>query len=162
LFRQLFPLNNASKEDTEEIIQEIFLKVWENRELLPAIQSFQAYVFRMGRNIMVTQFRKKTVRQRAAHELSQQSAATQGADDILFIEYHAIAREAIHRLPPRQRQIFELRTQHDLSLNEIAAYLGISLAAVKKQLYAAIDSIKTYLRKHAGWLIGLLLFFFRR
>jgi len=83
------------------------------------------------------------------------------ADDILFIEYHAIAREAIDRLPPRQRQIFELRTREDLSLNEIAVYLGISLAAVKKQLYAAINFIKTYLRRHAGWLTGLVFFLFR-
>lgn len=162
LFRLLFPLTHASKEDTEEIIQEIFLKIWENRALLPAIQSFQAYVFRMARNMMVSQFRKKTVQKKATQALSLQGepVTNRPADDILFIEYHAIAREAINRLPPRQRQIFELRTGEDLSLNEIAVHLGISLAAVKKQLYAAIDFIKDHLRRHAGWLTGLVLFFF--
>lgn len=159
LYRQLFPLTNDSKEETEEIIQELFLKIWEKRDTLIAIQSFQAYVFRMARNMMVNQYRKKTVRQRLSVELAHRGdhLHTSTEDDILFIEYHAIAREAIAQLPPRQRQIFDLRIHEDMSLNEISALLGISLPAVKKQLYAAINFVKTWLREHAGWLLTLMI-----
>jgi RNA polymerase sigma-70 factor (ECF subfamily) len=159
LYRQLFPLTHESKEDTEEIIQELFLKIWEKRDVLIAIQSFQAYVFRMARNIMVSQYRKKTVRQRLFVELEHQGdhLCTLTEEDILFVEYKSIALEAIAQLPPRQRQIFELRTEEDLSLNEIATLLGIGLPAVKKQLYAAINFVKAWLRRHAGWLVGLIM-----
>ena len=60
-------------------------------------------------------------------------------DGLLFEEYYAIAMEAIGRLPPRQKQIFNLRHTEDLSLSEIAGELRISLHAVKKQLYPPPD-----------------------
>ena len=156
LYKLLFPLTNASKADTEEIIQDLFLRIWERREVLVSIQSFQAYVFRMARNMMVSQYRKRNVRNRLSVELARQSdqQSVQTTDDILYVEYHALAREAIDRLPPRQRQIFDLRTREDMSLGEIADLLGISLHAVKKQLYEAIRFVREWLRKHAGWLIA--------
>ena len=159
LYRQLFPLTNDSKEDTEEIIQELFLKIWEKRDILITIQSFQAYVFRMARNMMVNQHRKKMAQKRLSLELAHQGnyLSALPEDDILFIEYQVIACKAIAQLSPRQRQIFELRTLEDMSLNEIAALLGISLPAVKKQLYAAINFVKTRLREHAGWLVSLII-----
>jgi RNA polymerase sigma-70 factor (ECF subfamily) len=158
LYKLLFPLTNESKQDTDEIIQEIFIKIWEKKEVLIAIHSFQAYVFRMGRNMLVSQYRKRKANKRLYDELGQQSdgVTNQPADDILFIEYQAIAHDAIALLSPRQREVFELRTKEDLSLNEIAAHLQITLSAVKKNLYAAIGFIKTRLREEGGWLISLL------
>lgn len=162
LYRLLYPLTNESKEDTEEIIQEIFLRIWEKKEILFAVQSFKAYVFRMGRNIMVDQFRKRSVRKRLAAEVSGLASDTAPGleDDLLFIEYQTIAAQAIDRLPPRQRQIFDLRTKEDMSLNDISAELGIGLPAVKKQLYEAIHSVKAWLQEKAGWAVSAILIFF--
>jgi RNA polymerase sigma factor (sigma-70 family) len=166
LYRQLFPLTRDSKPDTEEIIQDVFLRIWEKKETLIALQSFGAYSFRIARNIMVDRHRRQALHKSASSELAHRAGGRPLTDpihdDILFLEYQAIARQAIERLPRRQRQIFELRTLEDRSLGEIAGLLGISLAAVKKQLYTALRFIRQWLREHAGWFPGLLLLLARR
>jgi RNA polymerase sigma-70 factor (ECF subfamily) len=160
LHRLLYPLTNENKQDTDEIIQEIFLTIWEKREVLIAIQSFQAYVFRMGRNMLVSRFRKEKVKQRYIREIeNKQDVQTEPAfdNDILLVEYRTLVMEAIGCLPPRQKEVFKLRTEAELSLKEIARTLQISLPAVKKNLYTAIRCIRTHVHKRGGWLISLLL-----
>jgi RNA polymerase sigma-70 factor (ECF subfamily) len=159
LIRFLYPLAGGSPADAEEVAQEVFLKIWEKREVMMTILSFEAYIFRMARNIMVSRWRRKMAARRAEEQMSRwgEALSSQTEDDILLVEYHDIARKALATLPPRQRQIFELRTQQDLKLEEIAVHLGISLAAVKKQLYAAIDKVRAYLRRHAGLVLGLII-----
>jgi RNA polymerase sigma-70 factor (ECF subfamily) len=156
----LFPLTHENKQDTDEIIQDIFLTIWEKKEVLIAIQSFQAYVFRMGRNILVSRYRKEKVKQRYIREIENRQP-TQPAlipdNDILLVEYKTQVMEAIGCLSPRQKEVFMLRTEEDLSLKEIARVLKISLPAVKKNLYAAIRLIRTHLRERGGWLLPLIL-----
>lgn len=160
LYKQLFPLTHENKQDTDEIIQDIFLTIWEKKEVLIAIQSFQAYVFRMGRNILVSRYRKEKVKQRYIREIENRQP-TQPAlipdNDILLVEYKALVMEAICCLSPRQKEVFMLRTEEELSLKEIARVLKISLPAVKKNLYAAIRLIRTHLRERGGWLLPLIL-----
>ena len=161
LHKLLYPLTHESKQDTDEIIQDIFLNIWEKKEILIAIQSFQAYVFRMGRNMLVNRYRKEQIKKRAIREIeSQRSAyvASMPDNDILLVEYQAIVAEAINHLTPRQKEVFTLRTGEDLSLKEIAVTLKISLPAVKKNLYAAIHFIRAHLRERGGWLIPLILY----
>lgn len=160
LHKLLYPLTNENRQDTDEIIQEIFLTIWEKREVLIAIQSFQAYVFRMGRNMLVSRFRKEKVKQRYIREIENKQdvqAAPSLDNDILLVEYKALVMEAIGCLPPRQKEVFMLRTEEELPLKEIARTLQISLPAVKKNLYTAIRCIRTHLHKRGGWLITFLL-----
>jgi RNA polymerase sigma-70 factor (ECF subfamily) len=160
LYKLLYPLTNENKQDADEIIQEIFLTIWEKKEVLIAIQSFQAYIFRMGRNMLVSRFRKEKVKQRYYREIeNKQAAHAEPAPDpdLLLVEYKTLVMEAIGCLPPRQKEVFILRTEADLSLKEIARTLQISLPAVKKSLYTAIRGIRTHLHKRGGWLISLAL-----
>ena len=160
LYKLLYPLTHENKPDTDEIIQDIFLAIWEKKEVLIAIQSFQAYVFRMGRNMLVSRFRKEKVKQRYIREIENQQYAQTAPtldNDILLVEYKALVMDAINRLPPRQKEVFTLRTEEDLSLKEIARTLKISLPGVKKNLYAAIRCIRAHLRERGGWLISLFL-----
>lgn len=160
LFKLLFPLTNENKQDTDEIIQDIFLTIWEKRDVLIAIQSFQAYVFRMGRNMLVSRYRKEKVKQRFISEIKNRQLAQQAVipdNDILLVEYKTIVMEAIDRLSPRQKEVFMLRTEEELALKEKARVLKISLPAVKKNLYAAIRCIRTHLYERGGWLISLIL-----
>lgn len=157
LYRLLYPLTHESKHDTEEIIQDIFLSIWEKRAMLLTVRSFQPFIFRMARNRLIDQYRKGVTRKRIAEgpEIQQMHPATDPSADLLYTEYHAIALKAIDTLPPRQKQIFLMRTQEEMPLNEIAEKLSISLAAVKKQLYAAIGSVKTILRQEGEWCVLL-------
>jgi RNA polymerase sigma-70 factor (ECF subfamily) len=162
LYKAVYPLTNKSREDTEEIIQELFVKLWDKRDKMLTIQSFRPFIFRMARNRVVDWYRKNERQKNYALfcHTSDQTEAVSVADELLFEEYHSIAMQAIDRLSVRQRQIFNLRHTNDLSLNEVADELQISIHAVKKQLYEATRFIKEYLRKHGDWVIFLPFLFF--
>jgi RNA polymerase sigma-70 factor (family 1) len=162
LYKAVYPLTNRSKEDTEEIIQELFVKIWDRRDNMLTIQSFRPFVFRLARNRVIDWYRKNESKKSYCTFYSENygDGSVSVTDDLLFEEYYAIAMEAISRLPARQRQIFNLRHTEDLSLNEIAGKLRISLHAVKKQLYQATRFVREYLHKHGEWLVSMAILFF--
>jgi RNA polymerase sigma factor (sigma-70 family) len=163
LYRAVYPLTNKSKEDTEEIIQELFVKIWERRDSMLTIQSFRPFVFRVARNKVIDWYRKNESKKSFCTFYSEnlRDEAVSVTDGLLFEEYYAIAMEAIAKLSPRQKQIFNLRQTEGLSLSEIAGELRISLHAVKKQLYQATRFVREYLHKHGEWLVSMsfLIFF---
>ena len=163
LYKAVYPLTNRSKEDTEEIIQELFVKVWAKRDNLLTIQSFRPFIFRLARNRVIDWYRKNESKKSYCTFYSENygAASVSVTDDLLFEEYYAIAMEAIGKLSSRQKQIFNLRHTEDLSLIEIAEKLRISVHAVKKQLYQATRFVREYLHKHGEWLVSMpfLLFF---
>jgi RNA polymerase sigma-70 factor (ECF subfamily) len=162
LYKLVYPLTNRSKEDAEEIIQELFVNVWDRRDNLLTIQCFRPFIFRLARNRVIDWYRKKESKKDYCTFYSENYAgeAISVTDDLLFEEYYAIAMEAIAKLPSRQKQIFNLRHTRDLSLSEIAGELRISIHAVKKQLYQATRFVKEYLHKYGEWLVSLPFFFF--
>ena len=162
LYKAVYPLTNKSKEDTEEIIQELFVKIWDRRDNMLTIQSFRPFIFRMARNRVIDWYRKNESKKSYCTFYSEnhRDESVSVTDDLLFEEYYAIAMEAIARLPSRQKQIFNLRHTEDLSLPEIAGELQISLHAVKKQLYQATRFVREYLHKHGEWLVSVLFLFF--
>lgn len=162
LYKALYPLTNKSKEDTEEIIQELFVKIWDKRDKMLTIQSFRPFIFRMARNRVIDWYRKNEAKKDYStfyHEYSQ-SEVISVTDELLFEEYYSIAMEAIEKLSARQKQIFNLRHTEDLSLSEIAGELQISIHGVKKQLYEANHFVKEYLHKHGDWIVFLPFLYF--
>lgn len=142
-----------SNEDTEEIIQDIFLKVWLKREALIGIRSFEHYLFRMARNRIFDLVRQSRNRQSLMKQMylrvQEMEDATHDALD--FREYHDIAQEAINILPARKKQIFLMNARDEMTAREIAEVLGTTRTAVKKQLYEAIHFVKDHLRRYAEW-----------
>lgn len=153
LYRFVYPFANRSKEETEEVIQEIFLKVWLKRDTLTSITSFKAYLFKMAKNQLFDEFQKQRVRKEKTDQHAYLAEETTDAvyNKVVYAEYYAMATKAIGDLTPQRKRIFELRTQNEMSIDEIATHLKISHSAVKKQLYEAIGLVKTYLYKNAGW-----------
>jgi RNA polymerase sigma-70 factor (ECF subfamily) len=139
--------STRSRADAEEIIQDIFLKMWERRETLTAIRSLEDYLFIMAKNKLFDHARQQATRLKAVHELSagQVETGNTAEGDLIYKEYERAAMDAITKLPKRKQLIFFMRTQQSMSLNEIAAAFHISRSAVKKHLYASIHFIKQQL-----------------
>lgn len=145
----------ASHEDAEEIIQDVFLKIWLKRETLIGIRSFDDYLFRMAKNrifdaVQQSKLRIQLVRH-MGHQLQEGAETTY--NELIFQEYHTIAQEAINQLSPQKKKLFLLYTRDELTAREIAEQEGLSRMAVKKQLYEAIHFIKDHLRRHGEWLL---------
>lgn len=147
-----------SHEDAEEVIQDVFLKVWMKRETLPGILAFDDYLFRMAKNRLFD-IGKESARRRQLLRIvgpAEEPGSGDVHDDLLYREYHAAAQEAIRQLPERRKAIFLLNARDELSAREIAGRMGMSLPSVKKELREASYFIRDYLRRHAGWILLLI------
>jgi len=147
-----------SKADAEEIVQEVFYKVWEIRKTLKPELSFKAYIFKISYRMINELFLKVTREQLYKHEII---ATSLDADNNLEarIDYHSLlelVEKIVNGLPPRQKDIFIRRKKEDIPVKEIAAFLGISPKTVENHLNEALRTIKNGLMKEK---IGGLLFF---
>ena len=143
-------LFSKSKETSEEIVQDIFIMIWEKRETLTSINSFKSYLYRSAKNLLLDEIRKNQVKAKAAVILKPQTEEShEKADErLIYDEYYKIAEKAIELLPEKRKRIFLLRTREELSLDEIAEQLAISKSVVKKQLYAGISFVRKYMQQH--------------
>ena len=143
-----------SHEDTEEILQDIFLKVWIKKETLVGIRSFEDYLFRMAKNRifdMNRQFKSRLNLSRQLRQTSEESTDDSTFNALIFRQYHEIAQEAINLLPSRKRQIFLMNARDEMTAQEISDRLGTTRGAIKKQLFEASHFIKDHLHKKTGW-----------
>jgi RNA polymerase sigma-70 factor (family 1) len=161
-FRELFDLYKErfftfayglthSKVDAEEIVQDIFLKLWEARASLTSIEYPQSYMFTMVRNrtldLLAKIGRDQTLIKQVWSNIRQSEELT---EQILQAkESQKLIQDAVAGLPERKQRIFELSRQQGLNHDEIADLLGLSKQTVKNNLSEALKQIKTYLEQHS-------------
>jgi RNA polymerase sigma factor (sigma-70 family) len=158
LSQYIYPFANQSREDTEEVIQEVFLKIWEKRETLIQIRSFDNYLFRMAKNKLVDLLGKqKSIRNlHITYFESRGMSHTHPEQKLQYAEYYSMAHRAIDQLSPKLQAVFLLSSQEEMSLDDIAKKLDLPKETVKKRLYLASTSVKNYLRVNAEWLTILV------
>lgn len=159
LYRYIY-LFIRSKEDTEDLLQNVFTNIWLKNNALSDITSLRSYLFRASRNQVFNYLRNTKVKMRVHHQLA--TGEGRNMDDLneqlLFKQYYAIAKDAIDKLPARRKEVFKLNLEQGLDMHEIARQLGISTSAVKQHLYAASDFIRNYLQKHGEITVTLFIF----
>ncbi|WP_316750624.1 RNA polymerase sigma-70 factor [Pedobacter gandavensis] len=139
-----------SIEITEEIVQDVFIKVWLKRETLPGISSFSNYLFILSRNKTLNQLRKQ-----ARYSSHFQSLEKELETDLrveeendVYEDFRLLIDQAIEGLPPQQKRIFQLSRFERLKYEEIAQQLNLSSETVKKHMYLATKTIKEYVHSH--------------
>ena len=135
----------------EDVLQEVFLRIWLHRSELHAIENFQAYIAVVTRRVVLNEIRKQNrVRQR--HDLYQQSLLPQGMADALDGLQEKQHLDALHksltRLPPQQAAVFRLIKLQGLSREEAAVELRVSPETVKKHLGKAVRTVRAFLLVH--------------
>ena len=158
LYHYLYRFTKQSHETTEEIVQEVFLTIWEKRETLIGINSFERYLYITSKHKVLNLLKHEDYKNKLHISFcrTQDSAHSNTEKGILYDEYHKIALQAINNLPVKRKEVFLLSTQEELSLDEIAKHLGISKSRVKQQLYEGKNYIKKFLHKNSGWLALLI------
>ncbi len=160
LYKYIY-LFTRSKEETEEILQDIFLKIWEGREKLTEIESARNYLLQVAKNKVIDKVRSVQVRQRMLAEIrrSKQVFDSVTSDECAFREYYKVVQQAIDKLPPKRKLIFRMNIENGLSHDEIAAQLKISRSVVQKQFYSASHYVRKYLFEHGEISFSLLFAF---
>ena len=148
--------------DAQETIHEAFFRIWAKKEMLAMIRSFSDYAYVITKNILFTSLRRNKTREKVYRNIADSKIPYEenlADQQLVFEQYHKAAVAAISKLSDQKRQAFLLRTQEDLTIEEIAQHMGIAASTVKKHLYSAIETVKRELRSHGDWLI-LIAFYF--
>lgn len=137
----------GDKKDAEDLVQEVFVNIWEHRKSLDATMSVKNYIYRITVNCIFNFLKKKTVRARFVEtELQKGELLTNQTYDQVFL--HDLERSIIsivETLPPQQQKIFRLSRFEGLSHEEIANNLGLSVRTVENQIYRVLRIIKSKL-----------------
>lgn len=153
LFTFAFGLTH-SKVDAEEIVQDIFLKLWESRTTLSTIIYPQSYIYTMARNraldLLASTGRNQKLIQKVWANITQSEELTEHI--LQAKESQQLIYQAVAELTEKKQQIFELSRNDGLSHDEISNLLGISKQTVKNNLSEALKQIKLYLERHSALL----------
>lgn len=143
---------------SEEVVQELFVKIWEKRKTLDIDTSVKNYLFRSVRNGCLNQIQHDKVRQLHGRNLKDALMSEDPAGDY-FITPEMILKleEGIESLPEKRREIFRLSREEGLKYREIAEKLQISVKTVEVQMGLALKT----LRQKIGTLI-LLIFLIKK
>lgn len=134
--------------EAEEIVQEVFMKLWESRRRLDSDKSFYAYLFTIAFNAIKKKFNQKMKAERFKHDLfewlSQENPSLESR-----LDFEALIEKLeslIEGLPEKRKAIFLKRKKEGRSIDEIANELDISPKTVKNQITAAMNSLKKAFR----------------
>jgi RNA polymerase sigma-70 factor (family 1) len=138
-----------SKTLSDEVVQEIFLKIWCKKEALTDIAHFESYIFIMARN-QVFNLLKKIARERnLKNEIHYNSISFDLADSALEEQqFKAIFNKIIKQLPPQQQKVYRMVREEDLNYQQIAELLEISPLTVQKHMAQATKLIRLKLIRH--------------
>ncbi|WP_316811837.1 RNA polymerase sigma-70 factor [Pedobacter heparinus] len=139
-----------SMEISEEIVQDIFIKIWLRRADLPEIKSFSNYTFIMCRNRVLDHLRKQAREKLQAVALEKflideaENTDAQHSSEV----YRALIDRVVSKLPEQSKRVYMLSRYDRLKHHQIAQQLGISQETVKKHIQYAVSFIKTELKSN--------------
>ncbi|WP_236252800.1 RNA polymerase sigma factor [Echinicola sp. 20G] len=137
--------------EAEEAVQEVFIRIWENRGRLDSNKSFRAYLFKSVKNSLINLIRD-------SHEKLQLDDAPDTAviieskaiNNLVFEELEIKVLHLISELPEVQQQVFKLSKLEGLSNAQIAKKLNLSKRTIEHHIYLATKNLKSQLLKSTG------------
>lgn len=149
----------GDREETKDLLQQLFTTLWENRESLEIRGQLSGYLFTSVRNRVLKFVAHQQVSSAYIASVQASVQAADGLTDRLVREKELLAliEQEIAALPPKMREIFELSRKQHLSNDEIAEQLGISEKTVRNQVNNALHTLRVKLG-----ILGVLIFYLYR
>ena len=144
--------------DAEEIVQEVFLKIWESRDKIDTYASFDSFLFTIAYNTTISLLRKRINEKKYLDQLQYRQQIVDSEEitnEIHFKEINEQLTLLLDQLTPRQREIFRLSREQGLTHEEIAQNLNISRNTVKNHLVTALAFLKSRI---SGTMLTVILF----
>ena len=163
LFQYIFGIVK-SKEVTEELVMDVFLKIWLGKEVVSQIENFDAFLFRVAYNKSID-FLRKAARDGQFRDLlwnDTQLAGGAGADQkVITREYEEVLREALLKLSPQRRLVYYLSREKGFSHVDIARQLQLSKHTISNHIVESQRFIRSYLIRQLDIVALFLLLFLR-
>lgn len=129
---------------SEDVVQELFIRLWTNRHKLEIKDSISGYLYRSSKNAALNHLRAEKSRQKSIENLPAQEWHS---DDNLIeqIEFSAYLQQCIDQLPERSREVFLKSRYEGLKQKDISDQLGISVKTIKNQIWKSLQFLKSCL-----------------
>lgn len=147
----------ASKELAEEVVQDVFMKIWITRESLGSVKQFDSWLFVISKNYALNALRKATQQRLKQLEWMTIQPGEVDSPDSFDNDRYRAALEAIEQLPAQQQKVFILHRVKKLKYQDIATELHVSRETVKSYLKLANSSVTRFIRKRTSTFFVLII-----
>jgi len=146
------------KEDAEEVLQDVFVRIWENRQKINEELSFDGYIFMITKNTMLNSMRIKYPSHQNLSEVHVTKLKDNRTEDqIHYHSFEELTTSLIEKMPPKRKRIFQLSRKDGLSNKEIASKLLISTKTVEAQLTKALKTIRKNLSSYSDHVASIFI-----
>lgn len=128
----------------EDVAQEVFIKIWTGRGVLPEVRNFRNYLFQISKNAVIDHIRKESAMVLRNNDFAGRFFAGDDSfeNDFIARETQGAIDEIVENMPPKRREVFILNRVQGKSNDEIAELLGLSKKTVENHLHLALKELK--------------------
>lgn len=146
-------------EEARDVVQQVFTKIWEGRQDIDPEVSLNAYLFKITQNICINKLRRNKVESKYAEIYKLvyiDHREISPYESLMSDELEKNISNAVAKIPPRCKRVFELSRIEGLKYIEIAAVLNISIKTVETQMSKALQILRLELREYMKVLLFLI------
>jgi RNA polymerase sigma factor (sigma-70 family) len=153
LYNSLYPqlyaytYNNLKNTDlASDIVQDVFIKLWQKRNKIGQIENVKAYFFRVTHSLIQNHFRRENLNRKMLSSLSMEKECISIEDFIIkeesLLKSNKNIKKAIEKLPSRQKEMIYMSFYQNLNYNQIVALTGIKYQSVVNNIYRAVKVLR--------------------
>ncbi len=159
LYNFVLKISNGDTYMAEEIVQRVFIKIWEERSLLDTQKSFNAFICTIAKNMLMNEYKHQMVEFVYQEYILQinEEGSSDGVDKIEYVFLEKYLNTLIEQLTPARREVYIMNRIDKLTVKEIAQRSGKSEKTIEKQLSEANEFIRRQFSKHYDKLFSLLI-----
>jgi len=148
LYRQIYK-RLGSEDDTKDMLQDIFISLWNNRQTIVIKESFLPYLSRAAHYTIIDQylFKKKRLTMETSLALMAEPVEPSVEEDILAADLRQEFEKQLLKMPATVQEVFQLSRGEGLSVKEIAVKMNLSEQTVKNYISMALQSLRAYLKQ---------------
>lgn len=143
--KQFIFLMIKSRDEAEELSQQVFVDLWQKREKINTEKNFRAFLYTLARNAVYDDYKKKIAQESRLGDYVFSDSVESSDESIIAQETQMLIDMAVCRMPKQRKRIFEMSRVEGLTNDEIAERLDITKKGVEKQLRLALNDIKEVL-----------------
>lgn len=143
---------------SEEIVQDLFVKLWEDKNRLIIDTSVKNYLLRSTKNKCINYLKHNQIKNRYAKKILAKPESNVSYENYVEFDLYKKIEESINALPEKRQEIFRLSREEGLKYREIAEKLNISIKTVETQMGLAIKTLRKKLKDYESFFILLIIF----